>query len=77
MGVVCNFDDMISNATTMTIPRNKKDEQGVGEWCSAFAFGIASATSAMGLFTKFDGGSRDQEGVSTLVSLVEIEEEHW
>jgi len=72
MGVVWNFDDTISNATTTTILRNKKYEQGVGEQC--FAFGTTNVASIMGLVTEFDGGSRDQKGVSTLVSLVKIEE---
>ncbi len=71
--MVWNSDDTISNATTTTILRNKKYEQGVGEQCSAF--GTTSVASTMGLVIEFDGGSRDQEGVSTLVSLVEIEEE--
>jgi len=71
--VVWNSDDTISNATTTTILRNKKYEQGIGEQC--FAFGLTSVAFVMGLVTEFDGGSRDQEGVSTLVSLVEIEEE--
>ncbi len=75
MGIVRNSDDIISNVTTMAVPRSKEDEQGVGECCSTF--GRASAASVMGLVTKFDEGSREQEGVSTLINLTETEKEDW
>lgn len=73
MGDILNSDDTRSSVTMVTVLRRMLDEQ-VDECCTC---GRACAASATGSATEWNQGSRDNEGISTLVSSTGMEESCW